>query len=58
MSDLIVWDVELRVVVDDVSDGAGQEFRASLYRDGELIGEGWGRSWALAVADAVAVIGR
>lgn len=56
MEDDIVWDVELRVIVDDVSDGTRNEFRASVYRDGELIAEGWGRSVPLAMADAVALI--
>ena len=56
MEDLIVLDVELRVIVDDVSDGAGREFRGSVYRDGELWAEGWGRSVPLAMADAFALI--
>jgi hypothetical protein len=54
MEDDIVFDVEVRVIVDDVSGGAGREFRASVYRDGELWADGWGADAGLAVGDAFA----
>jgi hypothetical protein len=49
----IVLDIETRVVVDDVSEGTGKEFRSSVYDlDGELLGEGWGETVAQAVAES------
>ncbi len=51
----VVEDSILRVVIDDVSDGARTEFRASIYdRDHELIAEAWGKTRAEAAAGATA----
>ena len=51
----VVMDVTYRIQVDDVSDGQGKEFRASVYDeedDLELVTEGWGDTPLAAIAQA------
>lgn len=51
----IVFDDNFRIVVDDVSDGNGSEFRASIYDSIlDLISEAWGASVSEAIGFAVA----
>lgn len=52
----VVLDVSLRIQVDDVSDGQGREFRASIYDskdDYELVADGWGATKATAITSAI-----
>jgi uncharacterized protein YbaA (DUF1428 family) len=53
----VVEDSTLRFVIDDVSDGARTEFRASVY-DGsdELIADAWGATPAEAASKATAEV--
>lgn len=51
----IVFDSTVRIVVDDVSGGAGSEFRASVYDSNlDLISEAWGANVGEAIGFAVA----
>ena len=51
----IVFDTTVRIVVDDVSDGAGTEFRASIYDSIlDLVSEAWGANVGEAIGFAVA----
>lgn len=45
---------DIRIIVDDVSDGQAQEYRASVYdEDTELIVEAWEDTQELAIIQAV-----
>ena len=49
MKDIIVFDGIFQIVVDDVSEGEGMEFRASIYKDGELVSDAWADDVATAI---------
>ena len=52
--DYMVFDVTVRILVDDVSGGAGKEFRASIYDANlDLVSEAWGATVGKAVAFAI-----
>lgn len=55
MKDLIVFDETFRIILDDVSEGKGAEFRASIYdSNNDLVIEGWGATRHEAIGDAFA----
>jgi hypothetical protein len=45
----VVFSAKVEVVVDDVSDFSGTEFRASLYQVDDFVTEGWGSSVSEAI---------
>jgi hypothetical protein len=45
---------DIRIIVDDISDGEGTEYRASIYDDGlDLVAEAWEDTQELAVLQAL-----
>ena len=45
---------DIRIIVDDVSDGQAQEYRASIYDDGlDLVAEAWEDTQELAIIQAL-----
>ena len=45
---------DIRIIVDDISDGEGTEYRASIYDDGlDLVAEAWEETQELAVLQAL-----
>jgi hypothetical protein len=45
---------DIRIIVDDISDGEGTEYRASIYDDGlDLVAEAWENTQELAVIQAL-----
>lgn len=57
----VVIDVTYRIQIDDVSNGQGKEFRASVYdqeNDLDLVTEGWGDTPLEAMAEAFITLQR
>jgi hypothetical protein len=45
---------DIRIIIDDISDGEGTEYRASIYDDGlDLVAEAWEETQELAVLQAL-----
>ena len=45
---------DIRIIIDDISDGEGTEYRASIYDDGlDLVAEAWEDTQELAVLQAL-----
>ncbi len=54
MKDDIILDFYLRMIIDDISDGKGTEFRCSVYdAENNFICEGWGQTPNLATKQAM-----